>query len=91
MLQQETVLQYLDDYTFLLTGLRQKLETFGEHRKRVANLLILEQTHGLLDVFRRGYEEDPEGCVHVFLSPPCLRSIGVVGSTTAVTPNHDDT
>jgi hypothetical protein len=45
-------------------GLRQKLETSGDTRqKRLVNLLILEKTPPLLKVFRRGYEEDPEGCV----------------------------
>ena len=62
MLQEEKQLQFLDEYTFLLTGLRQKLETTNStETKRMANLLILEQTPGLLRVFRRGYAEAPQG------------------------------
>jgi hypothetical protein len=39
-----------------------QMETAGDSRsKRVANLLILEQTAGLLEVFARGYDEEPEG------------------------------
>lgn len=56
MLSEEEDLLLLDEYTFLLTGLR-----YATGSKRAANLMILEATVPLIRPFRIGYEQKPDG------------------------------
>eukprot|EP00039_Didymoeca_costata_P001655 m.54108 g.54108 ORF g.54108 m.54108 type:complete len:448 (-) comp10900_c0_seq5:98-1441(-) len=56
MLAEEDDLNYLDEYTFLLTGVRSMAT-----QRRLANILILESTSRLLRPFKLGYERMPDG------------------------------
>lgn len=60
ILEHETDLEYLDEYIYLLTGLRQRLEDKSPI-KRMCNMLILEHTEGLLQPFEIGFESAPHG------------------------------
>lgn len=56
MLYQEEEIIFLDEYTYLLTGLR-----YATRQKRLVNMLILENTKKLLKPFELGFKEAPNG------------------------------